>query len=106
MDIPWFRDNRPKTKGWATVNGVKYDTVLVGGVQRFRANRIVRDLVNAACEGKKLDLNEIALRAARGGYSKAEMQELYRLMGYSVCGFSEVFESDKIDSSLWKHTNA
>lgn len=106
MDIPWIRDTRPKANGWAKINGVKYDTVLVDKVQRFQENRIIRDLVDAAKDGKKLNLNDIAVRAAQGAYCKAEMHELHRLIGYSVCGFSEVFEDDKIDSSMWKPTKS
>lgn len=104
MKLDYAIDVRPKPKGWAKINGKKYPTVLVGEppVQRFPANRIIRDLVDAAREGRRLDLNEIVVRADRGSYSKEEMHELYRLMGYSVCGFSEVFEDDLVDSSMWK----
>ncbi len=103
MQLAWKKDARPKPKGWAKINGVKYPTVLVGkpAVQRFPINRVIRDLVDAAGSGTKLDLTQIAVRAHEGLYSKAEMHELYRLIGYSVCGFSEVFEDDKIDSSMW-----
>lgn len=102
MKFSWHPDNRPKPKGYATINRKRFPTVLVDKVQRFPANRIIRDLVDAARDGLKLDLNEIAIRAAKGMYSKEEMHELYRLIGYSVCGFSEVFEDDRIGSSMWK----
>ena len=103
MDFTWSQDNRPKPNGhYATINRKRYPTVTVEKVQRFPANRIIRDLVDAARDGRKLDLNEIITRAADGAYCKEEMHELYRLMGYSVCGFSEVFETDSIGSSTWK----
>lgn len=105
-DIRWHKDNRPRySKETATVNGRVFPTVLIqleGKVQRFRANRIVRDLLDAATKGKKLDLNEIWITAHKGGYSRDEMHELYRLIGYSICGFSEVFLGDRVDSSMWK----
>jgi hypothetical protein len=105
MQFPWHPDNRLKPNGhYATINRKRYPTVLVDKVQRFPANRIIRDLVDAGREGRKLDLNEIVSRAAQGAYSKEEMHELYRLMGYSVCGFSEVFEDDSIGSSMWGKT--
>lgn len=103
MQLDWKDDDRPKPNGhYATINRKRFPTVLVDKVQRFPENRIIRDLVDAARDGKKLDLNEIAIRAHRGNYCKAEMHELYRLIGYSVCGFSEVFEDDSIGSSMWK----
>lgn len=34
MDIPWIRDPRPKANGWAKINGVKHDTVLVDKIGR------------------------------------------------------------------------
>jgi hypothetical protein len=106
--IEWHKDNRPgHSRETAIVNGKNFKTILIDGedgqtVQRFRPNRIVRDLVDAAREGKKLDLNDLWIRAARGAYCKAEMHQLYRLIGYSICGFSEVFEDDEVDSSMWK----
>lgn len=56
------------------------------GVHRFRGNRIVKDLVEAAAHGDKLDLNRITVRVG-DRYTRDEVQELYRLMGYSVDGF-------------------
>jgi hypothetical protein len=103
MMFNYSKDTRPKPNGhYATINRKRYATVLVDNVQRFPQNRIIRDLLDAAQAGQKLDLNGIAIRAANGAYCKEEMRELYRLIGYSVCGFSEVFEDDKIGSSMWK----
>jgi hypothetical protein len=102
MEFRWHPDNRPKLNGhYATINRKRYPTVTVDRVQRFRANRIVRDLLDAARDGHKLDMNMIIVRAAHGDYCKEEMHELYRLIGYSVCGFSEVFEGDSVGSDLW-----
>lgn len=102
MDLEWSPDNRPKSDGsYATINRKRYPTVMVDKVQRFPENRIIRDLVDAVRDGQKLDFNEIARRADQGKYCKAEMHELYRLIGYSVCGFSEVFETDSVGSSMW-----
>jgi hypothetical protein len=64
----------------------------VGGVIRYRRNRIINDLVMAANDGKVgLDLNRITVKVARGEYTEAERAELYRLIGYSVSGFEDVF---------------
>lgn len=103
MELDWYPDNRPKPDGhYARINRKRYPTVMVGKVQRFQVNRIIRDLLDAAREGRKLDLNDIAVRAGNGGYCKEEMHELYRLIGYSVCGFADVFVDDSVGSDLWK----
>lgn len=109
-EITWHKDNRPRySKETATINGKTFKTILReeavsanGRVQRFKTNRVIRDLLDAATAAKKLDLNDIWIRAAKGAYCKAEMQQFYRLIGYSVCGFSEVFVDDEVGSSMWK----
>lgn len=57
------------------------------GVERFRQNRLVRFLVDNC----KYDLNHIWGLYGDGDFTDAEMREVYRLMGYSVGGFGEVF---------------
>jgi len=96
------KDTRPKPDGhFARINRKKYPTVTVDNVQRFPENRIICDLLDAATQGRLLSLNEIVIRAARGYYCKEEMHELYRMIGYSVCGFAEIFEDDSVSSDLW-----
>lgn len=103
MEFPWLEDNRPKPDGhYATINRKRYPTVTVDKVQRFRSNRIIRDLLDSATNGRKLDLNQIVTNASNGLYCKEEMHELYRLIGYSVCGFSECFPDDSVNSDLWE----
>lgn len=66
------------------------------GVRRFRANRIVRDLLDAATEGRRYDLNEIWRQAkGHGKYTLPELQELYQLIGYSLDGYGEIFPYSK-----------
>lgn len=68
----------------------------VGSVIRYRRNRIINDMVTAAMNGQvALGLNEIAMRVALGKYTRAEMAELYRLIGYSLSGFEDVFQDDE-----------
>lgn len=67
------------------------------GTLRFRCNAIIRDLVDAAREGKKLDMNDIALRTGSGRYTKNDQRELYRLIGYSIGGYGEIFLDDDIE---------
>lgn len=84
------------------ISGKEYDTVMVDGVQRFPQNKIIRDLLDHATEYGKFGMNEIARDTHLKKYSPAERRELYRLVGYSVCGYAEIFEHDKIENPLWK----
>lgn len=97
-----------------TVNGEPFKTVIVDGVQRFHENRIVWDMLEV-CRGecppswmkvaagqRSLDLNEIALRVARKVYTENERRELYRMIGYSISGYAEIFPKDRIFNPLWE----
>jgi hypothetical protein len=90
---------KKKPTGWASVDGVRYETVLDPCMtQRFPGNPIVKALLDAATQGQVLDLNEIHRRAC---YSTKDLHELYRLIGYSVDGFADVFPDAKVGSSIW-----
>ena len=65
------------------------------GVARFRRNRIVEALHQAACEGRKLDLNAIAIMAAHGQFTDAEQMQFAMLIGYSVSGFGDLSYADQ-----------
>lgn len=107
MDISWYKDNRPKhSKETAIVNGQVFPLVLLereddDKVPAFRSNRIVRDVLDAATAGRKYSLNDIWMLAGQGGYCKDEMLEFYRLIGYTMSGYSEIFEHEKLDCSMW-----
>ena len=55
------------------------------GVLRFKANAIVRDLLDYA-SNRGLGLNEIAGRS----YSREDRQQLAQLIGYSLSGYGEL----------------
>ena len=98
----------------ATINGVIHKTVIDDrGVQRFQQNRIVRDLLTATTymdkDGRwlpvpigatRISLNEIAMATGDGRYTGGEWRELYRLIGYSIGGYGEIFPDDEIDNPL------
>lgn len=96
---------RKSDGSWCSINGDVFPTVRLDEgnapykTQRFVKNRIVRDLLDAASEGHKLDLNEIALRHAYHKYTRDELMELYRLIGYSVDGFCEIFYHEHDDNT-------
>lgn len=60
------------------------------GTRRFAPNRIVRNLLDSARDGRVLDLNAIWIDYCNGRYAKAEMREFYQLLGYSVGGYEEI----------------
>jgi uncharacterized protein YqfA (UPF0365 family) len=60
------------------------------GTLRFVPNRVVRDLLDAAKAGRQLDLNAIWADYCDGRYAKAEMQEFYQLINYSISGYDEI----------------
>jgi hypothetical protein len=55
------------------------------GVLRFKENKIVSDLLDLASK-HGLSLNDIAYR----DYSNEDRQQLAQLIGYSLCGYSEL----------------
>lgn len=56
------------------------------GALRFVKNRIVDDLLAYSLRNG-FGLNEIAIRAAKGEYTKEEQMQLAQLIGYSVYGY-------------------
>lgn len=57
------------------------------GVLRYRENKVIDWLVK-----KDRTLNEMAVLHARGFFSTEDMMEVYRLIGYSLDGFEEVWQ--------------
>ena len=72
------------------------------GVARYRRNRIVNDLLDAASRGERLTLNSIWAAHHTGRYTAAEMGELYRLTGVSLQGFATVFGDGRVGVNLEK----
>lgn len=56
------------------------------GVIRFKANAIIEWLF----ETQRLDLNEIAVRAARGQFGQEDQMQLAQLLGYPVSGYGDL----------------
>jgi hypothetical protein len=62
------------------------------GTARFKENKIVRWLLDEAGEGRKVDMNRIAMMGHFGGglFSKEDQMQFAQLIGYSVCGYGEL----------------
>ena len=64
------------------------------GTERFKGNAIIRYVIDMNISGKVADMNTIWIAHQNGLGTRKELKELYKLMGYSKCGFCEVFEED------------
>jgi hypothetical protein len=75
------------------VSGKSFPTVIdEQGVQRFKMNAAVRWCVD------HVSLNALWI----AGLPKNDVRALYRMMGYSVCGYADVFPGDKIENPTWR----
>lgn len=87
----------------ATVNGKKYKTVFdEGGVERFSKNRVVAMVFQSAQAGRKFRMDDIARWHENDAFSRAEVQQFYRLIGYTVAGFSSIFDTDRVTARFVK----
>ena len=92
---------------YVVVNGERHKTIMdQNGVQRFPENRVIRWLLEQSTNPSRPyggGLNEIIVKQ-RGydHFTEDEVRELYRLIGYSVCGYAECFEDDEIVNPLWE----
>lgn len=84
-----------KGNRYTTINGKRFPVLDRGSRRYFLINRIVSKLADMACK-RGYSLTEIKADWRNGLYTKAEMQELLRLLGFSVDGFAEVFPRDKV----------
>lgn len=78
-------------------NHPRQPVVMVDGVARFKKNNIVRYLLDSATEGRKVDLNDIALMLGCGknGFTKDDYTQLMQLIGYSVSGAGDLEDFDR-----------
>jgi hypothetical protein len=63
------------------------------GVLRFVSNRAVRYAVD------RIDLNDMAKEANRNEWPLEDLMTFYRMMGYSLCGFLDIF-GERLEARL------
>lgn len=68
--------------------------VAADGCIRFKANPYVRFLYDEAAAGRVCSLNELIRKGHEEKWPRSELRQLYRLMGYSVSGYGDVFPRD------------
>jgi hypothetical protein len=84
-----FKDIVDEHYGWLDAEEKAAPMEMADDVLRFRANRVVRYLLDSARQNK-VGLNELWAYALAAGVYREEMQEFYRLIGYSLSGYGEI----------------
>lgn len=100
------------------VNGQPYETEMVRGSGQHLVQRFVKDPENAIfkrlrVDGEEVinpngdikDLNDLAIRFARGEFTPQEYGEFNMAIGYSVCGWCDVISGRwdvDIDNPIWE----
>lgn len=65
------------------------------GIARFKGNEVVDFLLDQAKRGRRCDLNDLFARFNQSdSHLVADLRQLYRLIGYSVSGYGDVFPED------------
>jgi len=70
------------------------------GTQCFRKNNAINMLLDLAAN-HGFGINQLTLAQQNGKITKAELQEVYRLIGTSVDHYADVFHNQDIDNPLW-----
>lgn len=69
-----------------------------GNVVRFKANKVIQWLFDTG----KLDLNAMAMQ----NFSKQDTEQIAQLLGYSVCGYSDLsYATKKSKDQAWEIMN-
>lgn len=58
-----------------------------GGVIRFRENKLVNFLLDEAREGRKCDLNRLALITQERAFPHDDVEQFWQMLGYSVSAY-------------------
>lgn len=73
------------------VGGIEYPTFIdAHGVQRFKANAVVRWMIDEARTAGAGDLNKLGSAYRSGAFDQRTYAEFYMLLGYSLSGFAEL----------------
>ena len=103
--LPKKKKYRKGTKILIKINGKPIETKIdENGYQRLPRNHAIDWLCMYSPKGPMM--NELWKFHAAGGCTKQEMREIYQNIGYSVCGYSEMFPNDKIENPVWEEESA
>ncbi len=76
------------------MKSARVGTVVEDGVRRYKRNWAVSLMADAAMHGRKFDLNDLwrIYAEIRTPARLEELKVFYKMLGYSVTGFHEIFD--------------
>ena len=82
------------------INGKEIETTIdESGIQRLPHNRIISHLMRTH---STLDYNTLSWKVQEGEFSEEERRFIYQNVGYSVCGYADIFPDDEIENPMWE----
>jgi len=91
-------DVKPGDEIIIEINGKSIITTIdKNGTQRLPEDDLLRELIDS----ELLSLNKLATYVCAGRFPEDLKRKIYQNIGYSVCGYSEVFTNDEISNPLW-----
>jgi hypothetical protein len=70
-------------------------------IWRFKHNALMRAMIED--DGFRVSLNDIWIKYARKRFTSEELMKFYMQIGYSLCGFCDIFDSNEIKEMIKKH---
>lgn len=89
---------KPGDKIVVKINGVEIETVIdERGVQRLPRNKVIDFMMDCHFH----NYNWLAEEVYKGRFSQEERRMIYQNVGYSLCGYMDVFTEDEVENPLW-----
>jgi len=80
------------------INGKSIETTVdKRGVQVLPNHRVIRALM----ENARVDLGKLMELVTQGCIPENDIRFIYQNIGYSVCGYADMFPGDEIENPLW-----
>ena len=87
---------RETKKTYARLDHVskQYPLEFIDGVLRFKRNVAIQYCID------HISLNDMWVESSRNRWPITDLMTIYRMMGYSLCGFMEIFEDHIAEGKL------
>jgi len=80
------------------INGKEIITTIIDDVQRLPCNPVIKLLMDTH---PYIDYNMLGHMPSMGDCSEDDRRFIYQNVGYSVCGYAEIFPEDEIENKIW-----
>lgn len=105
-DSSGFKKGSYKLGPVIKIDGNMVQTYMTGDVQRLPCNKHLNNLIHFESSDiyqnvRILDLNNLCFISQMNKDVEETRIWLYQRIGYSVCGYAEVFPNAKIENPLW-----